>query len=98
MCLQILLLQPESILFPYTTLFRSLRSQALDRAQLQLLDGSFALAEALGNFSDAPLIHKTLLDDAALRFRKRSEERRVGKECRSRGGACRNTTKVIGTV
>src|SRR5919109_585360 len=47
-----------------------LRSQALECAQLQLLDGSLTLAEALSNFTDAALDHKALLDDAALRFRK----------------------------
>ena len=33
-----------------------LSSQALERAQLRLLDGSLALAEAFGNFTDAALV------------------------------------------
>jgi hypothetical protein len=47
-----------------------LRSQALERAQLQLFDGALALAETLGNFPDTSLVHKALLYDATLRFRK----------------------------
>src|SRR5690242_10062334 len=46
-----------------------LRSEAHERAQLQLLDGSLTLAQALSNFPDAALVHKTFLNDAALRFR-----------------------------
>ena len=46
-----------------------LRAQALESAQLQLLDGSFALAKPLGNFPDATLIHEALVNYAALRLR-----------------------------
>ena len=51
-----------------------LRSQALERAQLQLLDGPFAFAEPAGDFPDASLVHEAFVNDAALRFRKLSHE------------------------
>src|SRR5256884_2072813 len=77
---------PRSTLFPYTTLFRSncskrgrlgmaalhSRSQSLERAQLQLLDGSYAFAKPLRDFPDAALVDEALVNDALLNFR--SEE------------------------
>src|SRR5258708_33707153 len=51
-----------------------LRAQAFDRAELQLLDSSFAFAEPLGDFPDAALVDKALVNDAALRFRKLPNE------------------------
>src|SRR5205085_1204968 len=47
-----------------------LRAKALERAQLQLLDGPFAFAQPLGDFAGASLVHEALVNNAALRFRK----------------------------
>ncbi len=46
------------------------RSQSLERAQLQLLDGSFAFAKPLRDFPDAALVDEALVNDALLNFRK----------------------------
>src|SRR5256714_11947230 len=43
-----------------------LRAQLLQSAELQLLYGSFAAAELLRNFLDAPLLDKTMEDNALL--------------------------------
>jgi lipopolysaccharide biosynthesis regulator YciM len=47
-----------------------LRSQLLQRAELQLLHRSFALSELLRNFSNALLLDETSKDYAALFSRK----------------------------
>lgn len=47
-----------------------LRSETLERAQLQLLDGSFAFAQPLRDFPDASLVDEALVNDALLSFRK----------------------------
>lgn len=47
-----------------------LRSEPLESAQLQLLDGSFAFAKPLGDFPDASLVHEALVNDAPLNLRK----------------------------
>src|SRR2546428_11587069 len=99
---------PRSTLFPYTTLFRSLKVNDLPRAVIQALS-----EDLLERFADLPLInrydvHQALVDVVTVDERKvrealeqifgqrlndgsreivdlqRSEERRVGKECRSR--------------
>ena len=46
-----------------------LRSEALERSQLQLLDGAFAFAQPLRDFPDASLVDEALLNDALLSFR-----------------------------
>src|SRR5688572_16473083 len=61
---------PRSTLFPYTTLFRSL----------------FGQVHAASDAGHAGFVHNEEHVDAGDRLRghARSEERRVGKECRSR--------------
>src|SRR2546425_10903911 len=88
---------PRSTLFPYTTLFRSLGS---DTSLLRQVTGRFALAGA-GTYrlrvSGAPYYPYDLNYGPYRLFLyrinrrpetlpdTRSEERRVGKECKSRG-------------
>src|SRR5438034_11699866 len=92
---------PSSTLFPYTTLFRSHHvvsaAQAGDRVEQD--DDVFAvLHQALGLFDH----HVGHLDVAVRRlvergrdhFDARSEERRVGKECRYRWWRCDWTKKA----
>src|SRR5712692_3595969 len=43
-----------------------LRSQLIERAELKLLHCPLGASKLLRNFMDAPLLHKTLPDDAAL--------------------------------
>src|SRR2546427_10852802 len=74
---------PRSTLFPYTTLFRSL-AVAVD-LHLQHADRvehgrQLALVDALG-IARVQMVGRHL---AVLQLCARSEERRVGKECRSR--------------
>src|SRR5215472_16091436 len=47
-----------------------LRSQTLERTQLQLLYGPFAFAQPLRDFPDASLVDEALVNDALLSFRK----------------------------
>src|SRR5215467_14889369 len=49
-----------------------LHSQTLERAQLQLLDRALRLAQLLRDLANAPLLHESLMNDAALNFRKLS--------------------------
>src|SRR5256884_9921565 len=91
---------PRSTLFPYTTLFRSLAGRGAGLATAGLLPvngehvgevvvdddgaGDFVaeLAAAIAaQFAAADELHEVGL---AVVFDDRSEERRVGKECRSR--------------
>src|SRR2546429_9634037 len=64
---------PRSTLFPYTTLFRSHESVVVARCFFAFiaLPGVFDFRNAHGRA-------------ATMGFPRRSEERRVGKECRSR--------------
>src|SRR5437016_14139069 len=97
---------PRSTLFPYTTLFRSLADalkQCVRRGQVpqtkQLSEcrsiDRAALAELLRlRYLPAP-------DTLFKGIRKRSEERRVGKECRSRwspGHEKKKRVKVIKSI
>src|SRR5437870_12972232 len=79
---------PRSTLFPYTTLFRSVRDYAQVKA-----DGTVSkpVAEAALKMLDVDVLGLDLMDRklllAVIEKFSRSEERRVGKECRSRWGA-----------
>src|SRR5256885_16746545 len=91
---------PRSTLFPYTTLFRSalVLHEARDELEVRLvvlhavLPGAVGARQALlhGVAVDAQDLvddvrHGLVLEDAKVAAaRGRSEERRVGKECRSR--------------
>jgi hypothetical protein len=44
-------------------------SQTLERPPLELLDGSFGLAQRSGDFEQAPLLDISQLDHPALRLR-----------------------------
>src|SRR3989454_11882693 len=95
---------PRSTLFPYTTLFRSVRALHLKTAAIMLLDsgdrdlvvdafrggarGIFyrgypfkALSKCIRTVHDG----QVLASNGDVEFMLKSEERRVGKECRSRG-------------
>src|SRR2546422_11019336 len=82
---------PRSTLFPYTTLFRSLAGRralgrpaafGIELAELLERVGEWegAAREWAAGLAEAP----TQLANAASSLAERSEERRVGKECRSR--------------
>src|SRR3989441_10512842 len=79
---------PRSTLFPYTTLFRSLAPREFGRAsfpiqQRLILCRRRMLAMRIGVVADGMLLQRC--DDVrAMAALERSEERRVGKECRSR--------------
>src|SRR2546429_8619505 len=87
---------PRSTLFPYTTLFRSLSQHALRLYRQALIADSSYRIEGLGRFRIN--LHRERGRAAAairalpakvpalaeLHLPPRSEERRVGKECRSR--------------
>src|SRR3712207_9363031 len=88
---------PRSTLFPYTTLFRSTADLLYERDDLDgaehQLERGVKLAERTGDVSTLVWAYVTLSrnkwaqgdEGGALEMaRKRSEERRVGKECRSR--------------
>src|SRR2546422_11237386 len=87
---------PRSTLFPYTTLFRSLhltvRERALLRHHLDEVSASVSLARRAetflryytAGFAVVILLLGAAVLYAAVNFAGRSEERRVGKECRSR--------------
>src|SRR3712207_9374364 len=94
---------PRSTLFPYTTLFRSLRVQAIEvsraTSEIKVKDGTFPAGSFIVKLNQPyGRLAKTLLEkqnypDPSLRTYDdsgwtmglmRSEERRVGKECRSR--------------
>src|SRR5256886_14754787 len=91
---------PRSTLFPYTTLFRSVAGVAAQELQLPLrLDalGDHFHAETAPHLDDGAhdggvagivgrVAHEGLVDleRADRELLQRSEERRVGKECRSR--------------
>src|SRR2546429_8096768 len=71
---------PRSTLFPYTTLFRSLLVMGvfLERGRAGAVGGERPMtieAKLLGRFTQLGIIARSM---------RRSEERRVGKECRSR--------------
>src|SRR2546429_9794339 len=73
---------PRSTLFPYTTLFRS--HQVEHEGELAMVIGRHC--SHLRDTDDALsyLLGFTCLNDVTARDLQRSEERRVGKECRSR--------------
>src|SRR2546430_17612433 len=87
---------PRSTLFPYTTLFRSFRAAcgtsfavpAVARCAADVLaaypDSSANLVRALVAASAREPTGAQTINDITTRRRLRSEERRVGKECRSR--------------
>src|SRR5256885_17051838 len=80
---------PRSTLFPYTTLFRSVAVGTGGTAhhdehihlRRQHLDGVLAV---LRGIADVLLLGLAHLRKARADGRRRSEERRVGEECRSR--------------
>src|SRR5690348_18512669 len=75
---------PRSTLFPYTTLFRSTVSMSAAAVLLAALIGGtiLGLVGALMAIPIAAALKVVLAE--RLHARDRSEERRVGKECRSR--------------
>src|SRR2546426_10154318 len=90
---------PRSTLFPYTTLFRSGRDQELlhDIPQEYVVDQQHGISDPVGMTGtrlEVEMYLVTVQSTAAQNLRKavqragyrvlRSEERRVGKECRSR--------------
>src|SRR5256885_16714121 len=87
---------PRSTLFPYTTLFRSQQIQRVRRivVELQRLAAQhrlglflLALARQRQHLLAQLLVALAFLDQLRVEpalFVRRSEERRVGKECRSR--------------
>src|SRR5438034_10799698 len=81
---------PRSTLFPYTTLFRSRdhRRQESGPGERMALAGALVALEG-GRAKDGDLV---AFDDAVGRTL-RSEERRVGKECRTRGSRGREKNK-----
>src|SRR5688500_20284163 len=83
---------PRSTLFPYTTLFRSPAAVLADH----VLD----VRQADGGDRDPVLAPQVdgAVDLEQLGPQRRSEERRVGKECRSRGGAEGEEDRVTGEV
>src|SRR2546422_9823846 len=90
---------PRSTLFPYTTLFRSMMSRVAElreqwrtqnKPELDIGIGLNTGVASVGNMGSELRYGYTAMGDAvnlASRLEglnKRSEERRVGKECRSR--------------
>src|SRR3712207_9296498 len=88
---------PRSTLFPYTTLFRSERAEAVDGAKVVTGQVVAADVKGLRQISDdvknrlggpSAVVLAAALDGKAVLVAnlhpERSEERRVGKECRSR--------------
>src|SRR2546425_11958324 len=89
---------PRSTLFPYTTLFRSHRESQRRLCQQGRFFGQYPSADHVHLWFETkrfePKVYvicrgilakkSALLAKAALGFSMRSEERRVGKECRSR--------------
>src|SRR5690348_18329400 len=82
---------PRSTLFPYTTLFRSITGSPVARANRAMAigfrDGFAAGLAALDAVADDP---RLAASNTVITIRAdllRSEERRVGKECRSGWGA-----------
>src|SRR3712207_9397402 len=89
---------PRSTLFPYTTLFRSAADGVVDLERIEMLDemvkdGTSLFQRSSSNFiahaEDHLAAIRTAIGDAdapglMAAAHKRSEERRVGKECRSR--------------
>src|SRR2546427_13215215 len=80
---------PRSTLFPYTTLFRSRgasRRGPADRCEEHLRGSVFAHArvDACVSKDAPPEVHFASIRGSPSASATRSEERRVGKECRSR--------------
>src|SRR5690606_42124006 len=80
-----------SILFPYTTLFRSLTSNSgSEDFQKLAVDKDFLFERVLKNSQTWKNSHNLMYvvgatqADYFAKIRERSEERRVGKECRYR--------------
>src|SRR5687768_18619263 len=85
---------PRSTLFPYTTLFRSLRLREDDRRRQEPRRPELLLRERA---ADTVVAEGALQREPAERpLLLRSEERRVGKECRSRSPP--NHEKKISTL
>src|SRR5438034_9539082 len=88
---------PRSTLFPYTTLFRSRVGVESSGLQAKAGRGGLGSAEGGGERARCPGFPKRY--DCHLRSdRARSEERRVGKECRSRWAPCHQKTKRRGEL
>src|SRR3712207_9174692 len=88
---------PRSTLFPYTTLFRSVTEGDKVEAEIRFgmsvntwgVNDLVAVVEAVEDKAVDALVEEygdlyEFADDAAPGGPQRSEERRVGKECRSR--------------
>src|SRR5437660_11537417 len=75
---------PRSTLFPYTTLFRSV---VVESAQGSCLFCSYLFAPSRSANRPGDAGTSRSGNWRLPRYTPRSEERRVGKECRSRGGA-----------
>src|SRR2546430_16232298 len=88
---------PRSTLFPYTTLFRSQRAvdhlayQATGHVAVRLVAGTEVVRDLLHRPLADPRVrigrdvrHRLILRPLGIAREERSEERRVGKECRSR--------------
>src|SRR5262245_66308546 len=97
---------PRSTLFPYTTLFRSRAVADLGDAQqaYRLRVGNTTLSRqvsaTLGELPyDAERLFEVIMGNNPWRHRltQRSEERRVGKECRSRWTTKTTKTKTLVT-
>src|SRR3989449_11520766 len=87
---------PRSTLFPYTTLFRSVAAAGIPADEVRATVASLRVrpvitahpteAKRVTVLEKHRRIYRRLVDLEAPRWtpRERSEERRVGKECRSR--------------
>src|SRR2546427_10787750 len=79
---------PRSTLFPYTTLFRShspLATRRIVKRKGSFNDGSLSVPMARDmNDEGQVLLKAASVSDDSYSYCIRSEERRVGKECRSR--------------
>src|SRR5690606_41434354 len=94
-------LPPRSTLFPYTTLFRSIKTQTPNLIELAFfprnkadllfvgklyvtMDGQYAIKRAELSVANDINLNFVRDLDVKLNFEQRSEERRVGKESRTR--------------
>src|SRR5438874_11516310 len=83
---------PSSTLFPYTTLFRSVsflerkfaKRPEIAEANKRAFHAGYAFGETTEDFAVSYQVKPAKLRPGTYRNITRSEERRVGKECRSR--------------